>query len=319
MSAIPSNAGEVQYTFAQKASHDIHASRTVEQFCARFELETKCHPANLVDNILRPDRRRAIFVAGSMPMGLATSISDIDFIVVVDSQDAIIPGAASTRNSDSALAFSNDADPLSIGHFIHLINGIEVDINIVLMSRIEAIAHRLKLPGPELSDAEVLTLGRLKKAWLVSKSDGFMDDWDAFLSSYSFEVFCATRHFWLSLKMLEKARKAASMGDFPVALYLARLSTECGYLSYFASRGYCALGTKWLKFVAVFDFQGDGGAKQLFNESIPLMFPRYHMDAAELERHLEDIGRFLRATREAIETDVRFKIAFAVCPQIYPL
>lgn len=314
-----STAEEVQYTFTEKALHDIHTSKNVEQFCARFEMETKCHPTNLVDNILRPDQPRAIFVAGSIPMGMATSISDIDFIVFVDSQDALLPGATSKKNSDSALTFSNDGDPLSVGHFIHLINGIEVDINIVLASKIEAITQRLKLPGPELSDGEVLTIGRLKKAWLISKSDGFLDHWDDFLSDYSFEVLCATRFYWMSLKMLEKARKAASMRDFPVALYLARISAECVYWSYFASRGFCALGTKWLKFVTVFDFNGDDNAKHLFNGKIPLVFPQYQMDVAALEQHFETIVGFQRSGRATIEKDLRFKIAFAVCPQIYPV
>lgn len=310
-------AEEVQYTFTDKASHGIHTSRTVERFCTRFEAETKCHPANLVDDILRPDYRRAIFVAGSIPMGMATSISDIDFIVLVDSADAILPGATSRKNSDSALTFSNDGDPLSIGHFIHLINGIEVDINIVLVSKIEGITQRLKLPGPELSDGEVLTIGRLKTAWLISKSDGFLDHWDSFLSDHSFEVLCATRFYWMSLKMLEKSRKAASMQDIPVSLYLARISAECVFWAYFASRGFCALGTKWLKFVTVFDFNGDADAKQLFSDSIPLVFPQFHMDAAERERHFETIVRFQRSGRATIEKDIRYKIAFAVCPQIY--
>ena len=318
MSAIRSNA-EVQYTFTDKPSHDIHTSRNVEQFCTRFEMETKRHPSSLVDDILRPDQKRAVFVAGSMTMGLATGISDIDFIVLVDSRDAILPEAISKKNSDSALTFSNDSDPLSIGHFIHLINGIEVDINIVLASRVDAVTHSLMLPGPELSDGEVLTIGRLKKAWLIDKTDGFLDRWDEFLSDTSFEVLCATRFYWMSLKMLEKARKAAAMQDFPLALYLARISAECVYWSYFASRGFCALGTKWLKFVTVFDFNGDDEARRLFSDSVPLVFPRFHMDVAELAQHFGSVVHFQRSARETIEKDIRFKIAFAVCPQIYPV
>jgi hypothetical protein len=319
MNAVSPAAGNKSYTFAQKPQHNIHKSATVAEFRSWFERETNCSTASLVDGLVRPEFGHAIFVAGSLPMGLATGISDIDFIVLVASSDALLRGAASKTNNASALAFSNESDPLSVGHFIHLINGVEADINIVLVPKLEGIYQRLRLPGPELTDGEIVTLGRLQKAWLLHKTEGFFDNWQDCLSDPALNVYCTTRYFWMSLKMLEKARKAASLQDFPVASYLARLSAECGFYAYFSSKGYCSLGTKWLKFAEVFDFGGSTQVKQSFNDYVRLIFPKLFQADDDIERHFEDVVSFINFVRKTIESDIRYKIAFAVCPQIYPL
>jgi hypothetical protein len=313
------SAGGV-HTFARKRHHSIHESKTPDQFCLAFEAQTNCSVRQIADAFIMPNAEYETFLVGSLPLGLGTGLSDIDLIVLIDSREALLEQALRTKNSRSFVSFSNDANPLSAGHLIYLVNGIEIEMNFILRPNVLGILKRLRAQGPELTEDEVLILGRLRTGWLVTKSPKCPYDDDSLLSDRTFDVYCATRAYVFAEKFLEKARKCASEGDLLQSMHLARIAVEKSYDSFFASRGFPSLGVKWLQFLRQNSFMPSAnstGSLTVFKDNVWLLFPDSRMSGSALTGYLDAVHGFVARTRDVIEEDRLHKIAFSVCPQIH--
>jgi hypothetical protein len=274
----------------------------------------------VVDQFVATDASKAIFLTGSIPLGMATHGSDIDLIILLDSRDALLEKNAASRNTNQCLAFSNESEPLRAELFITVMRGVTVEVAIALAPAVKQVYHRLRSKGPELSENEMMTLGRLSTGWLLTQTSGYLDRSKISLTEAALFVYCSTRHFSFALIYRLKAARALELGDIPQALYLGRLSVEMAYLAYFASEKLPYLGAKWLAQIG----HARGAAERvqrhpLLREGVPFLFPALEPDAGAAKHYLTAASAFLISMRKLIEQKTLYRIAFQACPQIGPL
>jgi len=300
------------------AAHLLHECRTPEEFSSRFESSTTKSPRSVVDQVIDPAAPKAVFLTGSLPLGMATNGSDVDFVVLIDSKD-VVPsrGDAARINTDQHLEFVNESDPLRAALFISVLNGITVEVTPVITSAIKRVYGRLRAKGPELSEGEIMTLGRLSTGWLLWESEGYLERNQLNLGDPALNVYCCTKHFAFALIYTLKARRALELSDLPQALHLGRLGVEMAYLAYFASEGFPYLGAKWLAQIG----HARGAAERvsrhpLLKEAVPLLFPTYRSDPEEVACYLREVAQFQAAMKGLITRKTLYRIAFETCPQI---
>ena len=308
---------QIPYNVVAAAQHGLHECRSVDEFRMLFSAATGCAVRSIADHVVQATAPKAIFLVGSLPLGMGTSGSDVDVIVLVDDKSALLAREQLTPNSDQALEFANDGDMLLAGISLSLKDGIPVEVQVALTPAIAAVYRRLRRRGPELNETEIRTLGRLSTGWLIWQSERYIQDSGVDLRDPSLAVYCATRSFVFSLLQRSKAARALERQDIPLALHHGRTSVEESYLAYFASEGLPHLGSKWL---AKIGHAHDGAQRvadqPLLAQGVRLLFPTLSSSLADTDRYLRDASDFIMSMRRLIEQRVRFRIAFKACPQI---
>lgn len=308
-----------RYSVFEPAQHSLHECQNADEFRERFLALTGRTVENVAADVLADTAEKAIFLVGSLPLGMATAGSDVDFIVVVDAGTQLLPHeGGGVVNDDQRFAFANDSSLLVAGTFVTLMNGIAVEVQVANAPTINRICRRLRARGPELSESEIMTLGRLSRGWLLWESEGFLGKTAVSLRDPALDVYCSTKHFVSAEIFIRKAGKVLDLQDVPLALHLGRSSVEMAYLAYFASEGYSYLGAKWLAQLG----RARGAAARvsrhpLLEQSLGLLFPRYASTVEETRQYLQEVSVFLRSMRELIEQKTLFRIAFHACPQIH--
>jgi hypothetical protein len=309
-----------RYTTMDRGSHSLHESLDAADLSARFEASTAISIKEVVDAVVSSEAPRAIFAVGSLPLGMGSSGSDIDLIVLVDSRDALRDAASAVANNPEQLTFASDSDPLLAGVFLNMFEGVLVDLHVAIAPAIHDIYARLRRRGPDLSETEVRTLGRLSTGWLLGQSEGYLDRHSALLSDPALAIYCTTKHYVGALHQRSKATRALNSEDIPLALQHGRSAIEMTYLAYLASEGLTYLGMKWLAQIGHARGAAERKARHpVLSEGIPLLFPSYPATHRETVDYLPRVSAFMTAIRAVIEQKTLYRIAFGACAQIHPL
>lgn len=307
------------YTAMNRAPHTLHESRTPQDFLSRFEAAAGCTVEQVVDRYIAPSAPRALFMVGSLALGMGASGSDIDLVVLVDDRAALLKGDSHIANSARELEFSSQSEVIA-GTWLTMYRGILVELSVALTPAIHEVYARLRGRGQELTETEIRILGRLSSAWLLSQSEGYLDRNAAILEDPALAIYCSTKTYVSALHEIAKAARAMDNDDVPLALNHGRLAVEAAYLSWFASEGLPYLGTKWLAQIGYAQGAAERVAKYpLLKDGVPLLFPQYPADTAQAARYLSAVSQFVTSMRGLVERKIRFRIAFQACPQIHPL
>jgi hypothetical protein len=306
-----------QYTSMDRGSHSLHECRSAEEFAVRFEASTGHSVGQVVDEVVSSMAPKAVFAVGSLPLGMGTSGSDVDLIVLVDDKTALANGGSQVANKAQRLQFSSDSDSLLAGIFLTMHAGILVDLHVAVTPAIRGVYSRLRRRGPELSETEIRTLGRISTGWLLWQSDGYLERNSIVLSDPTLAVYCCTRHFVSALHQKSKAARALDCQDIPLALQHGRSSVEMAYLAYLASEGFAFLGSKWLAQIG----HARGAAERvsrhpLLKYGVSLLFPSYTSSSEMTTKYLNAVSEFLTSMRTLIEQRTLFRIAFSACAQM---
>jgi hypothetical protein len=299
-----------------RGPHTLHQCHTPEEFTLRLEALTGRSIRQLTDQVVAAEAPKAIFVVGSLPLGMGASGSDVDLIVMVDSKAALLNGDGRVANDTRQLEFYNESESLLAGIFLNMNAGILIDLQVALTPTIHAVYSRLRRRGPELSETEIRILGRLSTGWLLWESEGYLERHRVVLNDPALAVYCCTTHFVSGLHQESKSFRALECEDTALALQHGRSAIELAYLAYLASEGLTYLGSKWLAQLGY----ARGAAERLerypvLKQGIPLLFPSYTTNPAEVARYLRSVSEYLRAMRSLIEQKTLFRIAFSACPQ----
>jgi hypothetical protein len=312
---------ESRYSIVAPAAHPLHESRSAAQFCADFAQFTGLSIRQVIERTVRPNVPQAVYLTGSIPLGMGTHGSDVDLVVLIDGKESLLDHDAGGRtNTDQHLAFFNESDVLRAGLFLTVMNGVTVEVSVAMAPVIKRVYQRLRSKGPELSELEIMTLGRISTGWLLWQSDDYLQRVGITVPDPALDVYCSTRHFAYSLIYRLKAGRALELADVPQALHLGRLSVEAAYLAYFASEGMSYLGAKWLAQIG--HARGANERVQrhpLLLEGVRLLFPSYGIDSFAAAEYLRSVAGFLHALRDLIEQKTLFRIAYRTCPQIYSI
>jgi len=303
-----------------RGSHPLHTCRSAEEFCLQFEVFAGRSVAQVVEHFVASTEPKAVFLVGSLPLGMATPGSDIDLVVLVDTKTALLEGSGSVTNTGQRLVFSNESDSLRAAEFLTVTEaGMLVDTTVVVAPSIKRIYTRLRSKGPELSETEILTVSRLSTGWLLWQSDGYLERNGLALKSSVLDIYCCTKYFVSALHQLQKGRKALEITDVPLALNLGRSCVEMVYLAYFASEGFSYLGPKWLAQIGHALGASERVSRQpLLKENISLLFPSFPSSSEETRQYFQAVVDFLSWMRNLIEQKPLFRIAFSASPQITP-
>jgi hypothetical protein len=295
----------------------LHECADREQLRAELEKCTGVPVAQLLRDIVAPGTANAIFVVGSIPLGLATGGSDVDLIAVIDDKQRILPSAVHGRNTDVAFSYVNDADALLAGNFLRLHNGIQVDVTVAIWPSVCAVYERLRRPGPELAEQEIRVVSRLQTGWLLAASQPF-EGADARLKAERvLDIHCSTRSFVFAVIYREKGIKALAAGQLDVATQYGRQAVEMACASYLASEGLSYLGDKWLAFLR----RGSRTIKHSLPQSLrdnaaALLFPELKEESRRVESYHARVTGFLTEMRNVIVAKPVFRIAFQACALI---
>ena len=307
------------YSVMEPAPHSLHRCADTKEFCQQFEVSTGQSIRQVLHQLVAPGAPQAVFLVGSIPMGTATHGSDIDLIVLLDSTTALLDRKTrDNTNTDQRLSFSNDGDSLRAGMSLMVVNGVMVDVAMVIAAGVQRVYKRLRAKGPELSEVEIMTLGRLATGWLLWQSDGYLERCALNFADPALAVHCSTKNFVSALALRQKGLKALDLADIPLALHLGRSSVEMAYLAYFASEGLSYLGAKWL---AQLGHGRDAAARlrrhPLLQEGFRLLFPVLISEEMQVRAYLHEVSAFLSSMRSLIEEKTLFRIAFKACPLIH--
>lgn len=306
-----------QYNVLDPAPHTLYECRSAEEFRIRFEATTGRSVQQVADGLIREGTPQAIFSVGSIPLGMGTRGSDLDMIVLIDSEESLTADKSRMTNDSQQAAFFNESDALLAGSFIQLQGGVLVDVQVAIAPAICSIYSRLQRRSPELSEMEIRILGRLRTGWLLWETAGYLERNSIDFNDRSLTVYCCTRNFVTALTNHRKAIRALELHDTPLALHLGRACAEMAYLAYFASEGMVYLGVKWL---AQLGFARGAPARLVrhpqLQANVHLLFPAFGSSEEGARRYLREVGEFLSSIRSLIEQQVLFRIAFKACVQI---
>ena len=198
-----------QYTNMNRGPHSLHLCRTPEEFCRRLKSLTGRSAEELAAQVVASDAPGAIFAVGSLPLGMGSSGSDVDLIVLVDSETALLNGDDRIANNTQQLEFYNEGESLLAGTFLSMNEGIVVDLEVALTPAIHNVYRRLRRRGPELSETEIRILGRLSSGWLLWQSEGYLERNAVVLNDPALAVYCCTKHFVLGFASGEQSLAGA--------------------------------------------------------------------------------------------------------------
>lgn len=316
---IPTDATR-RYHAMDRGRHSLHECRTVAEFSERFEAVTGNSLHQLAARFVSASAPQAVFAVGSLALGMGSSGSDVDLIALVDSKSALLNGNEQAANTGQHLEFQNAGQSLLAGVFMTMNEGVMVDLHVALTPEIHAVYNRLQRRGPELSETEVRTLGRLSTGWLLWQTEGYLESRALTFKDQKLHVYCATQHFVSALHEETKAGRALDCDDIPLALNHARGGVEQAYLAFLASEGLSYLGTKWLAQIGYARGAAERVSKHpLLKDGVHLLFPHLTERAQETTQYLRAVSEFIRSMRDLIERKTLFRIAFHACPQIYPV
>jgi hypothetical protein len=315
-----SRQNEAQFSLVAPAPHSLHECISAREFCSAFEALIGMRTAQIADEFVLPTSERAIFLVGSHPLGMATSGSDIDLIVLISSEaDLRRHRSGVESNTNQFLAFCSESS-LVAASFVKLICGVAVEVQAVVTPAIERIRSRLRRRGPELTESEIMNLSRLSTGWLLWESPGYLQRSGVAVTDSALDVYCSTRYYVSALILRRKGLRACEIGDIPLAFHLGRASVEMAYLSYFASEGYSYLGAKWMAQIG----RARGAAERVKRhprllEGVPMLFPSLQINLQAAAEYLRNASEFVASIRDLIEQKTLYRIAFNACPQIHSI
>jgi len=285
--------------YASKRPHGLHLCQNAEDFRAAFEAALGQSIGAFLSELTSGAKWRAVTLAGSIPEGIASEVSDIDLMVVLDTE---VPPSLAQSDTVSAKATPGGVE---LGVIDGVFAGMEIDVAFISLSRLVALCAALARGGVTLREEDIRVLDRIKRGWVLDDDD-CLDRLPAVTASRNLEIYCTTNYYSIALKRLEDA-VAAEERDPILSRHLARLCVEQAFYAYLASRGHCYLSAKWPALIQ----HRMGGSP--VGDGLDLLFP----GATELRGYLRDVQRLARTIRDLIEQDTAFRIAFDFCPQIY--
>ena len=306
-----------QFNVLDPAPHTLYECHSADEFRTRFEITTGLRVQQVVGNLIHSAAPKAIFVTGSIPLGMGTRGSDIDLIVLVDSREVLTEDIRRATNDSQRAVFFNETDALIAATLMQLHEGILVEVQVALTPAIRDVYARLRRRSPELSETEIRILGRIRTGWLIWESEGYLEGNSINWNDRALPIYCCTRNFVTALTHQRKAAKALELHDVTLALHLGRACAEMAYLAYFASEGLVYLGVKWLAQLGFARGAHERLARHpTLKENLPLLFPAFQSTEIGASDYLQEVGKFLIAIRAQIEQQTVFRIAFQACVQI---
>jgi hypothetical protein len=302
-----------------KRPHTLHSSKGPVDFLLAFESETGLSLHSFIERFVDSKDVSAVILAGSIPLGLATSASDLDLIVLLQSENnRPMPSASTHPEVIYAAERQGGSTTLEARQVVAMLNGVEVDAHFLSAQVVADLSKRIARAGVLLTSNETCFMSRIKTGWVLTQTEGFSGYVGRLLRDNSLEIHTTTNNLVGALQELEDARVALA-DSHELALHLGRCSVEKCFMAYLSARGYAYPGGKWLRLLRLLEPlrpQDSDSYQTLMSHGVNLLFPTT-VNREVAENYLTEVAEFFRSVKELIEIDRTFKVAFALCPQIH--
>jgi hypothetical protein len=306
---------------AQKArEHSIFLSKNQSDFAQRFSTEVGESFEDFAANITNFEDLQAIILTGSIPLGVGSPRSDIDFLFLTLGREE--PRLSTARSGNQLLFAGRPAGGeanLSYYESIILAKGIEIGINFIDIEELRRTGAALAGGGSylTLTGPATMILSRVKTGWCLWQREPLSQLCGELVDNDALEIHSSARYMSFALQDLEDAEAAIEQNP-QLALFLGRLSVEKSFMSYFASRGVAFAGSKWLRLLHSdrFDIASDKHV-DLRLSGTNLLFPVATNNPDDLATYLENVKGFIAQLQKSIFSLPALAIAFKMSAQLY--
>jgi hypothetical protein len=311
------------HTLRDRRRHELHLCGGAVDFEAAFRREADTSISDLIASVAYPERVAAAILGGTIPLGVGSPISDVDLVLVIDDIEAIRDVPSNGRST--AVLRGNlvgEAETLMVTEALTLVNGIEVDMQFVLLKRVKEVSLELSRATAwvSLSGQNTQILGRIRSGWILSSTERFQVACSQLLTGRALDVHCATRYFIVALQDLEKA-KAALLDDLAMALYLGKACVQGCCCAYFAGNGYPYLGNRWLRLLNPSKSPASRSIASklgpLARRGVELVFPTLAQSRDAAGEYLKQVTEFAYDIKRMMEKDTAIRAALRLSPQVY--
>jgi hypothetical protein len=301
--------------FKSKSEQCFHLCDSAENFNISFNKIFGIDPKTFVREHFVKTEEFILLISGSIPLGIGSKASDLDFVVLVNNYDDIL---IKDKIDDSQVLHSTSME-WQFSKFVCtlVLRGAELDFEFISYQDVQSAIGRINKGSYWPSENEVRILDRIKNGWLLAIPEGDVSfDLIKKENFVGLEIQCLTKDFVVALKYMEDAT-ASIEANSHLACYLARFSIEHASLCYLASFGYCNIGKKWILFLQHCTQSGMCD-KNLEDEILKLLFENTKDANFSTQEYLKSISELLARIKDQICRKKKLhNIAFATCPQIY--
>ncbi|GLZ50076.1 hypothetical protein Acsp06_62610 [Actinomycetospora sp. NBRC 106375] len=299
-----------------KRKHSLHASRNAADFSARLVAETGATPSHLVRRFVGLEHPKEIVLAGSIPQGVGTEVSDVDLLVITDASQYGDRSPETQADVVYSGLVLGEESPVVLST-VALAAGVEIDFAVVDADRLAALIRRLSSESLLLTAPQIQLLSGVKSGWPLIEPDRTTPHAEG-LTNDSLEIRCTVRYYVAALKALEDAL-AATQDDERLVWHLSRLCIERGFRAYFASVHHPHLGDKWLRFMSHHLRSPDDRKAARFRDVAQRgseLLMRGGGDPDRCDEHLRDVREWLDSLRGLLAEDLRYGVALRLSPQL---
>jgi hypothetical protein len=307
------------YMTHTKRPHGLHLHTHPQAFLEDFEAQTGATIAEIVRIAAGTENVVGVILGGSLPLGIGTSASDIDLLVVLDkSVRNCLPKSDAHTKVLHAGTFAEAGERIVRGEVVLMRGGIEINCQILTLQAIVSAAQQLQRGHVSQTPYEFGLLSRLRTGWKLIGAERLRSLLAPLLESDALEVHCTIWYLVGATQELGDAR--AALEDCPrLALHLGRSAYERAVLAFLASRGFAYVGSKWLR---AFEHTrrdtllgSHAAAVPGADSAFQWLYPN-NGRLGEAAAYISEVTDQLATIRAAIEKDRTYAVATAICPQL---
>ena len=282
-----------------KTKHNLYKATYVEELnelLSKSGIDLK----SIVQTYIIPSKPYSVLVSGSIAEGNANAESDLDLLVLIDSDVDFLPSS-----EDINIEYGSSLEVL----FYH--NGIEINIDFMARNRLNDLIESFVSVAPALyNPAELRSLPivgwedlqflhRLKTGWVIYNSEMVAQWQDEFIVEL-LPIYSSVRDYFEGIEMLEDTVSSSSSSQH-VCHFMGRKSVEYALYALLAKEGYTSQSRKWtlhwcerLKSRPIY---------QLLEEGIDLLFPNTPVTELENSTYVKNITCFYQKVRQELDSD----------------
>jgi len=282
-----------------KTKHHLHQCKNSEELLKALRSNNIDLNA-IVHEYLKPETNASIIVTGSIAEGTGNSESDLDILVLL--------------NSDSEFKASRNVINLEYGNSLEVLlykNGIEINIDYMSRNRLNNLIESFLSIAPALYDPRdmesLLIIGwedlqflhRLKNGWVIENKEMAHLWQDEFMVDL-LPIYSAVKDYFEGIELLEDAISALS-GPRRSAIYMGRKCIEFGMFSLLAKNGFTSQSKKWI--IHWCEKLKNDQAYPLLEKGCNLLFSQKIDTEKQEKEFIEEVIIFFKELRIELEKD----------------
>lgn len=285
----------------RKKPNELYRCRSVDELSAALAARN-IHVTALVDEFIKPSARRSILVGGSLAEQTASAVSDLDLLILLDSEQAFKKHKSDLYGHRINYLPSADAREKIVSL---ILDGLEIECQFLVDTRLgvhseDAQATLTELRQPRLAENNKF-LCRLSSSWVVH-DDGLLATWRRCYDLANLRIRRTSEEFIASAKNLEDM--AAAVGEDSAHLGVMGIYVASHLmLALLAHHHYFSKSAKWMKKVTRLLADCPPDLAGLLTRGRDLIGAGAQQSLAEQQVYFDDTMRYCADVRRYLAQD----------------